>query len=372
MTTSRLQNELRARRLEDVSARSGLTLDRLEELAHGADPRLGELRRLTDALQVSLLDLAPPPSQYARANVLFRNVGSHNRNLVDSISRRMAYTLELVPDSEPARVSWREHFARIEQTWAGAEECARLFRQVFFADDHSSPLLSLPRIAVEQLHIMVFVVNTSQLDGASAFLSGIPFAFVARRFPPRMLFTLAHEVGHLIAHHDQDEFATLDLLPEQAEECPPGSAAEQFAHAFASCLLLPQQGVALVLRKVREFGQVPTGAAVGDIEISYVARIFGVSFEVAARRCEDLKLLPRGGAISLNRELKVKYGSAEKRGDAIGLPPRPEIVFPAVPEALISAAIDKVRKGEISLGRVSMALGLSIPDLLTANAPTVH
>jgi Zn-dependent peptidase ImmA (M78 family) len=376
MTNSRLQEELRARRLEDVSARSGLTLERLQEFACGADPSLGELRRLSSALQLSLLDLAPPPIQYARASVLFREPNGPKRSptagLVDTISRRMAYTLELVPSAQPSSLWWREHFSGIEHTWAGAEESARVFRQVFFSGDHSSPLLSLPRIAVEQLQIMVFLVSTSQLDGASAFLNGIPFVFVARRFPARMLFTLAHEIGHLIAHHDHAEFAKIDLLPGDAQERRPRGAAEQFAHSFASCLLLPQQGLALVLRKVREFGKVPSDASVGDIEISYVARIFGVSFEVAARRCEDLKLLPRGAATSLNNELKAKYGSAEKRADALGLPARPEVIFPTIPDALIRSAIDKVRKGEMSLGRASMALGLSIPDLLVANAPTVH
>ncbi len=375
MTTSRLQEELRRRTLVDVSVRADISLERLRELAVGADPSLGELRRLSTALQIALLDLAPPPQEYARANVLFRPPAGKQRDvlpdLVETISRRMAYTLELVPTPEPAIQGWRQHFTGIEATWTGAETHASIFRRRFFGDDHSSPLLTLPRIAMEQMRIIVFAVNTPQLDGASAVLNGIPFVFVARRFAPRMLFTLAHEIGHLLAHHDQEEFATIDLLPESGKRQAHGKN-EQFAHAFASCLLLPQQGVALVLRKVRELGKVPIDAPVGDIEISYLARIFGVSFEVAARRCEDLKLLPRGAAASLNNELKVKYGSAEKRADALGLPARPEIIFPALPSGLVGSAIDRVRKGELSLGRVSLALGLSIPELLVANAPTVH
>jgi Zn-dependent peptidase ImmA (M78 family) len=337
---------------------------------------MSELRRLAGALKISFADLVPPSASFEKANILFRRtlqkVQASENDLVDHISRRVAYSLDLVSDSVLWQPSWLAEFPTGGETYTHAEQYAFRFRELFYSGDHVSPFLSLPKLLVEQLRVLVFLVNTSQLDGASAILGGIPFIFVARRFPARMLFTLAHELGHLIAHHDRNDFAVLDASNEDFDVRRPKGTQERFAHAFASCLLMPQAGVGMVLQKVRARAEVPQDKPLGDIEISFVARIFGVSFAAAARRCEDLKLLPAGGAVSLNEQLRKKYGSAEKRGEDVGLPPRPEINFPRVSEPLLQSAIQKVRRGELSLGRASMVLGLSIPDLLLANAPTVH
>jgi len=205
------------------------------------------------------------------------------------------------------------------------------------------------------------------MEGASAFISGIPFVFVSRRFPGRMLFTCAHELGHLLAHHEPNsEFAIFDA--EEVIDHSNRSHEERFAHSFASALLLPRAGLGIVLNKVRTLANVPPDDAVGDIELLYASRIFGVSFEVAARRCEDLQLLPKGGARSLNEKLKEEYGSAEKRAESLHLPPRPEVSFQPVPNVLLSSVVKKIRGGELSVGRASMMLGLSIGDLLAANA----
>jgi hypothetical protein len=88
---------------------------------------------------------------------------------------------------------------------------AAVFRRLFCNDDQLSPLHSLPKIVTKQMGAMVFVLRSPDLDGASAFFDGVPFAFVSARFPPRMLFTLAHECAHLVAHHDPAEsFAVID------------------------------------------------------------------------------------------------------------------------------------------------------------------
>ena len=72
-------------------------------------------------------------------------------------------------------------------------------------------MLSLPKVAASAMGILVFVIRNSKIDGASAFIEGLPFVFVSERFAPRMLFTLAHEIGHLVAHHDPSaSFAIVD------------------------------------------------------------------------------------------------------------------------------------------------------------------
>src|SRR4030095_16854249 len=196
--------------------------------------------------------------------------------------------------------------------------------------------------------------------------------FVSPRFPPRMLFTLAHEIGHLITHHRANkEFACLDFLNTTGRIKRSSKKTESFADGFASCLRLPRAGVGIALKKVWELGK-STSSAIGDVEILYLSRIFGVSFQAAAVRCEDLSLLPRGGAISIYEELVKNHGSPEKRAEEIKLPPRPKIEFPTVPRHLLDAAIRKIQAGEMSVGRASAALNLSIADILARHAESTH
>jgi Zn-dependent peptidase ImmA (M78 family) len=220
--------------------------------------------------------------------------------------------------------------------------------------------------------VLLFVIDMRDVDGASAYFDGRPFIFISRRFPPRMLFTLAHELGHLIAHHDPSgEFAVIDDQEDEAELRPAGGLDEAYVHAFASALLMPRASVGIALKKIRELTK-STANELGDIEILYLARIFAVSFAAAARRCEDLALLPRGGAASLNEALIKQFGSAEKRAERLKLSPRPRIDFPAVPATLLRSAVEKIRSGELSIGRASAILSMPIADLLAANAPTAH
>jgi len=162
------------------------------------------------------------------------------------------------------------------------------------------------------------------------------------------------------------------VLDTQTEKrAKTSNSAEFYAHAFASCLLMPQRGIGITLRKIREM-QKGAEENLGDLEILLLSRIYGVSFYAAAKRCEDLSLLPKGGAISLNETLKKEYGSAEKRADAANLPPRADVLFPKMPPLLLKAATEKVRAGEISIGKASSILGLAIADLLTANASRMN
>src|SRR3982751_2269 len=105
----------------------------------------------------------------------------------------------------------RARAVRRERNYAEAEANASIFRAVFFGGDKLSSLLSLPKIAAVNIGILLFVIKNSKVDGASPLIEGLPFAFVSERFGPRMSFTLAHEFGHLIAHHDPStSYAVVD------------------------------------------------------------------------------------------------------------------------------------------------------------------
>jgi Zn-dependent peptidase ImmA (M78 family) len=295
-----------------------------------------------------------------------------DENTFSTLSRRIGYSMDLVAANQVAGPWWSGHFRRGEGDYAEAEANASIFRALFFGGDELGPILSLPKIVAGAMGVLLFVIRNSKIDGASAFIEGLPFAFVSERFAPRMLFTLAHELGHLVAHHDpSSSFAFVDAEGENFGSKERKNRDEFYAHAFASCLLMPARGVAVALHKIRSM-QSNVQDEIGDLEILLLAQIYGVSFYVAAKRCEDLELLPKGGAVSLADVITKKYGSPEKRAKQANLPPRPLLEFPRVPEPLLSAALNKVRSGDLSIGRASAVLGLSISDLVSANAPSTH
>jgi Zn-dependent peptidase ImmA (M78 family) len=189
---------------------------------------------------------------------------------------------------------------------------------------------------------------------------------VSPRFPARMLFTLAHELGHLLAHRTSGNGAVFERT-SQISRRRAGPKVERFVDAFASILLVPDRGVGRALTQIRRTLNVES-SVLGDVEILLLARIFGVSFEVAARRCEDLDLLPEGGAVSLADQLKKDFGSPERRADELGLPPRPTITLPKVSHKLLKAAIEKIEAGELSAGWIADRIGIGIGELFAANA----
>ena len=358
--------------LARLAAKSGLEFDRLQQLAAGAEASLGELRRLSGPLHLPINDLLPPSPAVEKTELLFRRSLSPGAKLPPAagmLARQMSSSLSLATEFH-RDLAWRGAFSPAQNSVGHAEANASIFRSLFYGDDQLSPITRLPHIVGDRMGVNLYVISSTEVDGASAILDGQAFTFVSARFPPRMLFTLAHEVGHLVAHHGNDPFAILD---EDIESAPtgPNREIEAYANTFASALLMPRESVGLALKTIRRTIKAQSDK-IGDVEINYLARIYGLSFWAAARRCEDLELLPVGGAHALNAKLVADHGSAEQRAEQLGLPPRAEIVFPKVPSQLMDAAIANIKAGEISIGRAANSLGVSLADLISANAPTRH
>lgn len=375
MNTNALRQLLQKRnrsRDAQLSTRTGISKQRIAELEGSAEPSLRELRSLAEFFRVDLQDVLPPHPRHRSVDLLFRSGGKDIDDATSSaLSRRIGYSIDLLADQHIPFSSLMDKFPRENKSYDDAENTAEVFRSVFLAGDQVSPMYALPGIAVTEMGILLFLVRSGRFEGASAYVDGLPFVFLAESFAPRMLFTLAHEIGHLISHRDpRESFAVLDIQTERRAQLSK-NAAEFYAHAFASSLLMPRAGIGVTLRKIREmFGG--GNKELGDLEILLLSRIYGISFYAAARRCEDLNLLPKGAAASLNEKLKREYGSAEKRADAANLPPRADLPFPKIPPPLLRAAIEKITSGEMSVGRASSILGLSIADLLSANAPRAN
>lgn len=351
-----------------LAKRTGLTGARLSELANGAEASMAEVRAIASSLDLTMQDLLRSEPNESSAQFLFRSAAIGGNPIGDdvrlSLSRRVSDPLRFLATSV-SDIGWQRHFVR---GVGFAEANAAKFREMFCANDQLSPLLRLPQLVEDKMGLMLLVIRTNAIDGASGYIGGVPFAVVAARsFAPRMLFTLAHEIAHLVLHHDANrDGVIIDQDAEWRDSSTAIADKEREANEFASALLMPAQAVGIALRAAREVLEINQDE-LGDLEINFLSRVFGVSMWAAAIRCERLGLLPRGGAAALVMAVDDIAESPEVRGASVGLPPRGEVSFPRVPAALLSAAVRRVRSGEVSVGRAAAALQVSIADLMAAN-----
>lgn len=370
-----ISEHLASRRLSwDVAAeKAGLSAERLRQVAGGAEASLGEMRRIAKALRVplsSIVDEAPaePIKMLFRQTIDQRAAGVASS--VEILSAQIRDALTLV-EGLPENTGWLDLFRGLEARAEEAEKFANLFRKAYGGLDEAEPFLQLGRI-VEEIGVYVLYCRDSTVEGVSAIVDGYAFILLgARGFKPRMLFTIAHEVGHLVARHDRRD-ASYAMLDNERDfdgfSNTPQKAEEKFADEFASALVLPRLGVLKALQAIR--AQLKATGPLGDVEILWLSRFFGVSFEVAARRCETLALLPNRGARALYQRLKDDFGNPEKRAEQLGLPARENFDIDTSP-ALLQAAAQRVRAGSLSVGRAAELLNVPVSALVVANSGTV-
>ena len=361
--------------VDEIALKSRLSSDRVRAFLDGEDPSLADLRALARGLKVPLRAFTSDESQTSELGLLFRQTtASRPDRGVESAASFVQAAIELLPPRHGAP-DWLSSFRFEQETYEEAARLADEFRERF-TPKPDEPLTDLPRI-ITDLGVILGRLETSRFEGASVIVDGYPFVFVSPRFSGRMLFTLAHEIGHLITHHKSPSrrSVSFDLAGQIGNVTRYKSHSEFFVNAFASVLLMPARGIGIALQAIRKALGIES-PAIGDVEILYISRIYGVSFEVAARRCEDLELLPPGGAKSLADYLRDNFGGPEKRALALKLPPRPTIEIPRVSNNLLDVAAEKVKQGDVSIGWVTDRLNCTINEVygsrVSAEGPRGH
>ena len=356
---------------EEIAARCRLPLERVKQIASGTEPTLTELRSLSKGLRIPLYafsrghTLSSEP--YDRA-ALFRAAQQTGafQPPIEYIADYVTSATRILPEKH-SLPDWMRAFSVKEESYIEAHRLAYLFREMFFPDRFDEPILDLPSYLAKHDSVHLSLLKHSRYEGASVTLDGYIFIFVSPRFLGRMLFTLAHELGHVVAHHNKLDGSAVFERASQIGSPRTRATSERFVDAFASVLLIPDRGVGRFLNTARETLNIDS-ETVGDIEILLLARYFGVSFDVAARRCEDLSLIPQGGAWAMAQQLKKEFGSPEKRADNAGLPPRQEIEFPKISESLLSTVVDGIGRGDVSAGWATSKFGLSVGELYFEHA----
>lgn len=296
-------------------------------------------------------------------------ISFHFRSSVSSISQlivneKVGFIIDSIHPivskySEPSSIPDRQQ----SQFSQNAEFAAGVIRSALLNDDYGRPIMDLAALICSKFNIFL-IISDMGADGVSAFIDGYAYIVISpRKFAPRMLFTLAHELGHLVLqHHDnglQIDFSHVGIFNSTFK-----STLESFANAFASDVLMPRPMFGRVLLDIKKSNNVPKGL-IADLEVLFASQYFGVSFEAAAMRCEQLGLLPSGGAHSMYRAVCKQHKSPELRGNRIGAKRLMLPIFPvAASTNVLFALFRAIEEGEISSSRAAKSLGINLPQLL--------
>lgn len=353
---------------QQIANRSGLALARVQAILNGSSPSMSELRALGTGLRLParFFGKKSEPVLNNDFQLQFRSTAKSADSFNPTVEKVAAFVdaaLTILPPRTNFPQIFRHQGAITPsqvQPWAA--QC-----RAFLGFDTTEPLHSLPSRIGSIEGVVVAIIRESRFEGISVAQGNYLFIFVSPRFQGRMLFTLAHELGHAIAGH----LAPGKALFEGASSIGnfrKSQKNERFADAFAGHLLLPDEALLKFVSVTRKQLGVEPNAPLGDIEILLLARFFGISFEVAAMRCEDVEILPKGGGFSIAEHLRKHHKSPEKRGDELGLPDRPELHFPVLSMALLDAINIAIEDGDISIGWASDRFGVSLSEIVNSRA----
>lgn len=308
------------------------------------------------------------------ARLIFRSAAARARigpdDLADTVVEPLARLARLACTLTPTQVAlWAPSAERIPFTTRSATVLGDAVRQRLGLDD-VSPVHDLAHVVPTKMNALVFSVEQPTIESACAFVGGLPLIMVASDLRFEQLSACARELGHLLAIGSRlNTVNNAHITPRRRLElsCRRGPP-EYFSTNFAIELLIPTPGLAVALRRLRELLKVKN-RALGDIEMLYLARVFGVTFLDIARKCERARLLPLGGAAVMMKFLDEKFGGPEKRANDLGLPDRPGIAFPLAPVSFLSTLKSRIAAGEFSIAQASDAVGTS-QHALAAALPT--
>ena len=153
----------------------------------------------------------------------------------------------------------------------------------------TAPIKNMSRL-LESHGIVVASVKTgySETDACSSFIEGRPFVFLdmQKECAVRTRFNMAHELGHLLLHHDIsqkdiDDKKTLDRIEKEANQ-------------FASCFLLPRASFILDIRSTSLASFLP------------LKNKWKVSIQAMVYRCRELDIFSESQMIYIQKQISAK------------------------------------------------------------------
>ncbi len=322
-----------------------------------------ELTLIAEALGVSPLAILDESSLLARLPVAPRaETGAQLESLAFERLRALAELHEVLANggvtAEPAlddvpqvdAMRWKE----------SAEALAEWTTEYLDFQPHGDETFSeLVEAVEERLRIDVLIEEhvDDTLAGAAVTDRGFPLIFVNARHPrPRCLFTLAHELAHVLV--GDGDALTLDFDLAARDE------RERLANAFAANFLMPASAIQ---KAINRDGRTATALA-------RMIDHFGVSFESLIYRLHNLRLINAEGRDQLRaygfRGLLTRVDDGELVGQLLGrLGTRPER---RPPRWLASRAFAGYRRGVVSVRPLAGLLDIEPEDLMEGLAQLDH
>ncbi|WAJ30096.1 ImmA/IrrE family metallo-endopeptidase [Antarcticirhabdus aurantiaca] len=356
--------------VDKLAEKSGLSMQRCAELEGGGDPTITEVVAIARGLQIAPRDLIVAPDAAASDQTRLRCNFNYSNELLAVSEYGYIFERMRILAQHSILISGAPKFSNLPKRRDAAEALATIVRRQFLAVEDAQPLLNLDCILYDTLGVGLIVGSFRSIDGLSFRNEGKALVFLSLRNNMRMLFTLAHELAHLLSDLT-GEVSEVWLDQDVLRATRSNTKEERFANEFAAALLIPRIGV---VHEIRDYRTENPGApeSLTAPEILRIARKFGVSFYVAGRRLESLELLPKGGAAKLNEYIKQKFGSPEKYATHLGLGSRPDKSWLLVPNKMINDMKPYIERGLCSSEEAAYALGLRVEALLGEHAGRYH
>ncbi len=370
--SSKLAGRLKSLKIsaDSLAAKTSLSRQRAAEIISGSRVNVAEIRDICSGLRLPIQIFSEGESRQGSGDLapLFREVRASSDEYditVERISIFIEACLEILPKRETLPY-WLNLFPHQNKTYAAADRLSKIARALLYPDDANGPIPDLGECLGNLDGLIVSKLGYSRYEGVSVIAGNYCFIFVSPRFSGRMLFTLGHEFGHLVSDHAGGQFARFEKA-KQIGTFGERSRIEAFVDAFASCLLMPDTGLGKFLAFAREHLDLST-ERITDRDILMIARFFGVSFEVAGLRLENLGLLKGGVTFGLADYLRKEFKSPERRADALGISPREKVIIPTISPQLSRPLLAALRNGDVSIGWASNNFGYSIGEIFAAQA----
>ncbi|MCY3805505.1 MAG: ImmA/IrrE family metallo-endopeptidase [bacterium] len=321
----------------------------------------GELSAVASGLNVSQLAILEPDSLLGRLPIAHRTNGDENSSR--DAAMRLTALAELHQVLSDGGHGANTDFGELPQgpfaTWlehanALAEWASDRLYPSQEEDDPATvddPFTTLAQAVETHLpaDVMVERLGDHASEGASITDAEFPFILVnADRPKPRALFTLAHELGHLLHREGATLNVDVDLMARTDEE--------RLANAFAAAFLMPESEIKTI---IDDHGR--TAGA-----LTQMLTQFGVSYESLIYRLHNLRIIDAPGRDRLKAAgwaglLHQLDDERSSRALLVARGSRPERRPPVL---LASRCVGGVLDGTISAAPLAGLLGVPVDEMI--------
>lgn len=344
-------------RFPTISKRTGISVERLQSISHGSSANLSELLALGKYLRIPVDAIGEFDDSTGVADMRLRS--SSNPEMFYSSEMRV----RLITDFILKEAGSNERNIQIEmkastENLRSIDDTSLVVRSLFHLEEEIGPIRDISKVISDSKLAHVIKLRGFGVDGACVSIDGVNFIFVSAQYAPRMRFTVAHELAHIIFGHCRSR----PIIDENIFNDDAGIADdERLANTFASCLLMPVLGVT---RFIAGFKQIfdQKNDSISSVEVAYIARFFGASFEAAGNRLEQIRIVDRGVTTSILSEIRKNFESAEAYMRSLPVKERYDEV-PVLSPALKQFVRAKIEDGQYSVSRVANIFGYTVNEV---------